>query len=109
MSRGGMKRSEKQLHQSLESQAASLTKLLVQKVAAKLASIFAAEEITAQRRRSVAETADQNVNTASQSQSVEQRQMLKAVGHCIRACNTIKRGDIAEKIFSEAVVEPCIR
>jgi len=111
ISRGGMKRSEKQLHQSLESQAASLTKLLVQKVAAKLASILATEEMAAQRRRSAVEAGEQSGSTASvpPSQSAEKRQVLKAVGHCLRACNTIKRGDIAEKILSEAVVEPCIR
>ena len=102
--RGASKRSEKQLHQSLETQAASLSKLLVQKLTSKLASILAAEEMAIQRKRDGdKDSTDQFPPTA------EKALTLRAFGHCLRACNIVRRGDIAEKIVAEAVVEPSIR
>jgi hypothetical protein len=101
--RGSTKRSEKQLHHSLETQAASLTKLLIQKLTSKLASIIAAEDLQAQRTRD-------KVETEGSAELTQQKALiLKAFGHCLRACNVVQRGDIAEKIIAEAVVEPSIR
>lgn len=101
--RGSTKRSEKQLHHSLETQAASLTKLLMQKLTSKLASILAAEDLQAQRTR------DKDETQGSAEVTQEKALILKAFGHCLRACNVVRRGDIAEKIVAEAVVEPSIR